>query len=57
MTTPTNKPLTPTTVKDDIMFDICMYEKELLTPNLKQEDIERIHDDIKRAEELFKTVE
>ena len=53
----TDKTDTAEQQRDDIMFDICMYEKELQAPNLKYEDIERINDNIKLAEELFKTVE
>ncbi len=56
MTTSSDKPNVISTVKEDILFDICMYEKELQAPNLKREDIERIQDDIERAEELFKTI-
>ena len=44
-------------IKEDILFDIYMYEKELSASNLKKEDIVSIQDKIARAEELFKTVE
>ena len=43
-------------LKQDILFDIYIYEKELEQPNLRKEDIESITDKIKYAEELFKTI-
>jgi len=54
VTTPSDKKLE--TVRDDILFDIYLYEKELSVSNLRIEDITAIQEKIARAEELFKTI-
>jgi len=56
LTTPTTDAEKLKTARDDILFDIYMYEKELSLSSLKSEDILIIKEKIANAEELFKTV-
>lgn len=42
--------------REDLLFDIYMYEKELTVSNLREEDRNIITEHIKEAEELFKTI-
>ena len=56
MASPTSNKDNLDSVRDDILFDIYMYEKELSASNLRIEDIIAIKDKIVKAEELFKTI-
>lgn len=43
--------------REDIIFDIYMYERELSSnESLSNDDIEILEDKIKEAEELFKSI-
>lgn len=42
--------------REDLLFDIYMYEKELTVSNLREEDRNIITEHIKEAEKLFKTI-